>query len=157
MKNMTYRDYVRCIRMMNDMFETPFLLSPIEFAETINTEKETEEKNDSNVHGYMKTDVYRDGKHVKHEEKELRDGGWVPVKGNSVCYDKQEKAESKDTPDSEVKSRDEIIDRLTEANRCLAKENSELKSQLNHAMTQMNRFSELMKGIEASFNKFNEK
>ena len=150
---MNSQDYARIIRMMNDMFETNFFIPRTDICDEI--EKGFDEDGDK-VHGYMKRDVYLNGKHINHEEKELREGGWVPVKGNSVCY-KQEKDESKDTPDSEVKSRDEIIDSLTEANRCLTKENSELKSQLNHAMTQMNRFSELMKGIEASFKKFNEK
>lgn len=166
MKNMTYRDYVRCIRMMNDMFETPFLLSPIEFAEKINMEMETEEKNDSNVHGYMKTDVYRGGEHVSHEEKELRDGEWVPVKGSSVgckaekksiCCKKQEKEEDKDTPDKMVKVSSEIIESLRESNRQLAKENGELKEQLRQTKREMERFADLMENIENSFKKFNEK
>lgn len=166
MKNMTYRDYVRCIRMMNDMFETPFFLSPIEFAEKINKAKENMEEEEENVRGYMKTDVYRDGEHVVHEEKKLMNGEWVPVKGKSVgckaekkgiCCNNQEKEEDKDTPDKMVKVSSEIIESLRESNRQLAKENGELKEQLRQAKREMERFVDLMENIENSFKKFNEK
>lgn len=163
MKNMSYRDYVRCIRMMNDMFETPFLLSPIEFSEMC--DKEKEEKNDNNIHGYMKTDVYRDGKHVSHEVKELKGGEWIPVEGK--CSGKEDKcicdkSKKEDCPDEgtiegDLRAKDEIIDSLTEANRFLAKENNEMKEQLACARKEMKRFADLMEKIERSFKEFTEK
>lgn len=129
-------------------------------------ETKGEVKKTSYANGVLTSDFYKDGEHLSHEVKKLKDGKWVPVEGYSraKCCDKPKiKAIQEDVEktgginyEEEIKSRDNVIDRLNESNRYMAKENAKLKEDLRMYGKEMERINKLMESMVKCISEYKE-